>query len=91
SGKSIGLMFLDHIAQGRVKIINPPSAFLIQNKGVLALIWQLHEQNKWFTEKEHKIIEKYFLPTYFSKDKFEENDIDYVKNATFGREGGGVS
>ncbi|EOO70477.1 hypothetical protein IIC_04607 [Bacillus cereus VD021] len=91
SGKSIGLMFLDHIAQGRVKIINPPSAFLIQNKGVLALIWQLHEQNKWFTEQEHKIIEKYFLPTYFSKNKFEENNIDYVKKATFGREGGGVS
>ncbi|WP_163147413.1 glutathionylspermidine synthase family protein [Bacillus paranthracis] len=91
SGKRIGLMFLDHIAQGRVKIINPPSAFLIQNKGVLALIWQLHEQNQWFTEQEHAIIEKYFLPTYFSKDKFEENNIDYVKKATLGREGGGVS
>lgn len=91
SGKRIGLMFLDHIAQGRVKIINPPSAFLIQNKGVLALIWQLHEQNQWFTEQEHAIIGKYFLPTYFSKDRFEENNIDYVKKATFGREGGGVS
>lgn len=91
SGKRIGLIFLDHIANGRVKIINPPSAFLIQNKGVLALIWQLHEQNQWFTEQEHAIIEKYFLPTYFSKDKFEENDIDYVKKATLGREGGGVS
>ncbi|MGQ7230535.1 glutathionylspermidine synthase family protein [Bacillus cereus group sp. Bce029] len=91
SGKRIGLIFLDHIANGRVKIINPPSAFLIQNKGVLALIWQLHEQNQWFTEQEHAIIEKYFLPTYFSKDKFEENNIDYVKKATLGREGGGVS
>ncbi|EJR05452.1 hypothetical protein II7_05379 [Bacillus cereus MSX-A12] len=91
SGKRIGLMFLDHIANGRVKIINPPSSFLLQNKGVLALIWQLHEQNQWFTEQEHAIIEKYFLPTYFSKDKFEENDIDYVKKATLGREGGGVS
>lgn len=91
SGKRIGLMFLDHIANGRVKIINPPSAFLIQNKGVLALIWQLHEHNQWFTEQEHAIIEKYFLPTYFSKDRFEENDIDYVKKATLGREGGGVS
>lgn len=91
SGKRIGLMFLDHIANGTVKIINPPSAFLIQNKGVLALIWQLHEQNQWFTEQEHAIIEKYFLPTYFSKDRFEENNIDYVKKANFGREGGGVS
>ncbi|NRQ71809.1 glutathionylspermidine synthase family protein [Bacillus cereus] len=91
SGKRIGLIFLDHIANGRVKIINPPSAFLLQNKGVLALIWQLHEQNQWFTEQEHAIIEKYFLPTYFSKDKFEKNDIDYVKKATLGREGGGVS
>ncbi|MDR5025380.1 glutathionylspermidine synthase family protein [Bacillus thuringiensis] len=90
SGKRIGLMFLDHIVQGRVKIINPPSAFLIQNKGVLALIWKLHEQKEWFTEQEHAIIEKYFLPTYFSKEPFEQNNIDYVKKSVFGREGGGV-
>lgn len=89
-GKKIGIQFLDHIAQNRVKIINPPSAFLIQNKGVLAIIWELHEKQQWFTPEEHAIIEKYFLPTYFSKEIFEENNVDYVNKCIYGREGGGV-
>ena len=64
-GKKIGIQFLDHIAQNRVKIINPPSAFLIQNKGVLAMIWELHEKQQWFTPEEHAIIEKYFYQRIF--------------------------
>ncbi|MGG2066136.1 glutathionylspermidine synthase family protein [Bacillus sp. S14(2024)] len=88
-GKKIGLQFLDHIAQGRVKIINPPSAFLMQNKAILALIWELYEKNEWFTTKEQQVIEKYFLPTYFSNEPLKNGD--YVSKAYFGREGGGVS
>ena len=51
---------LDHIAQGRVKIINPPAAFLMQNKSVLALIWQLYEEEVFFEEEERGIIQNYF-------------------------------
>ncbi|GAB6499168.1 glutathionylspermidine synthase family protein [Bacillus cereus] len=90
-GKKIGLQFLDHIAQGRVKIINPPSAFLLQNKAVLALIWELHEKNIWFTEKEQEIIAKYFLPTYLSKEEMEKKYKEYVIKPRFGREGAAVS
>ena len=61
---------LDHIAQERVKIINPPAAFVMQNKSVLALIWKLYEESVFFTEEEQDIIYKYFLPTYFQISDF---------------------
>ena len=82
---------LDHIAQGRVKIINPPAAFLMQNKSVLALIWQLYEEEVFFKEEERGIIQKYFLPTYFTNKPFIERNESYVSKPLYGREGGGVS
>lgn len=51
NGKRIGLQFLNHIAQGRVRIINPPAAFVMQNKSVLALIWKLYEEEVFFEQK----------------------------------------
>ena len=82
---------LDHIAQGRVKIINPPAAFLMQNKSVLALIWQLYEEEVFFEGEERGIIQKYFLPTYFTNKPFIERNESYVSKPLYGREGGGVS
>lgn len=91
-GKRIGHMFLDHIANGRVKIINPPSAFVIQSKANMALIWELHETDSGhFTKEEREIIQTYFLPTYFSPEKFIEKGLAYVAKPLWGREGGGVS
>lgn len=55
-----------------MKIINPPAAFLMQNKSVLALIWQLYEEEVFFEEEERGIIQKYFLPTYFTNKTFIE-------------------
>ncbi|WP_439876433.1 glutathionylspermidine synthase family protein [Bacillus mycoides] len=91
NGKRIGLQFLDHIAQGRVQIINPPAAFVMQNKGMLALIWQLYEDQVFFDKEEREIIKKYFLPTYFTNKRFLERKESYVSKPLFGREGGGVS
>lgn len=92
NGKKIGHLFLDHIATGNVKIINPPSAFLIQSKATLALIWELYESNSdYYTAEEKEMIKKYFLPTYFSPDKFVESGTAYVSKPIWGREGGGVS
>ena len=91
NGKRIGLQFLDHIAQGRVRIINPPAAFLMQNKSVLALIWQLYEDEVFFGDEERETIQKYFLPTYFTNKPFIERNESYVSKPLYGREGGGVS
>jgi glutathionylspermidine synthase len=88
-GKEIGKMFLDHIATGKVKIINPPSAFLMQTKAIMGVIWSFVDENRTdlFTEEELSDIRTYFLPTYF-ENRFEGKK--HVRKPIFGREGGGV-
>jgi len=89
SGESVGQWFLDHVANGRVYLMNPPSAYMMQSKAVMALIWELYEnKDSMWTKEELKWIEKYFLPTYTSKSKLE--GVDYVVKPVLGREGGGV-
>lgn len=88
SGNRIGLDLLELIKARKLAIINPPSAFLLQNKAVQAVIWGLHESNDpFFTDEEHSWIEEYFLPTYFECDQFLRKQIPFVKKPIFGREG----
>jgi glutathionylspermidine synthase len=88
AGAPIGRMLLDIVCQGKLVIINPPSAFLLQNKAVQAVIWGLHEEkHPFFTEEEHDWIAKYFLPTYLEADWFQEQGRSFVKKPIFGREG----
>lgn len=91
-GKPIGKMFLDHIANGNVKIINPPSAFMMQTKSVMAIVWSFYEDNRTdlFTFDELDDIYKYFIPTYFNNELFMQGNSPYVSKPVFGREGGGV-
>ncbi|MGD1416462.1 glutathionylspermidine synthase family protein [Bacillus stercoris] len=89
-GKKIGEMFLDHIASGKVKIINPPSAFMMQSKAVMAVVWGIADRTDLFTNEELQDIDKYFLPTYFTNEHFKYLNIPYVEKPIFGREGGGV-
>lgn len=92
NGKNIGHLFLKHIADGNVKIINPPSAFMIQSKALLALIWELYEsESTLYSSLEREAIKNYFLPTYFSAEPFEQSGTAYVSKPIWGREGGGVS
>lgn len=87
-GHPIGLWLLELVASGKLAIINPPSAFLLQNKAVQVVIWGLHEQNNpFFTEEEHRWIGDYFLPTFLEPDPFIESGVSYVKKPVFGREG----
>ncbi|WP_282154977.1 glutathionylspermidine synthase family protein [Cytobacillus gottheilii] len=87
-GNLIGLWLLELIQDGKLTVINPPSAFLLQNKAVQAIIWGLHEENNpFFTEEEHSWIREYFLPTYLEADYFIQNGIPFVKKPIFGREG----
>lgn len=84
----IGLWLLELVEQNLLKIINPPSAFLLQNKAVQAVVWGLHEENNpFFTEEEHSWIADYFLPTYLDDSPFIEKGHSYVKKPVFGREG----
>ena len=87
-GNRIGLWMLELVQLGKLTIINPPSAFLLQNKAVQAVIWGLHQENHpFFTEEEHNWIEEYFLPTFFEPEFFIKGKIPFVKKPVFGREG----
>lgn len=88
AGNPIGLWFLDLVGQGKLKLINPPSAFLLQNKALQAVIWGLHQDgNDFFTELEHQWISEHFLPTFLEPDYFLGNGQAFVKKPCFGREG----
>ncbi|WP_248563391.1 glutathionylspermidine synthase family protein [Niallia sp. NCCP-28] len=88
AGNKIGLWLLELVEAGKLQLINPPSAFLMQNKAVQAVIWGLHQQNHpFFTIEEHQWIKEYFLPTFLEPDYFLEKGIRYVKKPIFGREG----
>jgi glutathionylspermidine synthase len=89
NGEKIGNIFLDHVAKGKIKIINPPSAFVMQSKAVMSIIWSFVEENRTdlFTDEELNDIRKYFLPTYFDNRFMGKK---YVRKPIYGREGGGV-
>mgnify|MGYP003462501858 CR=1 FL=1 len=87
-GNPIGLWLLELVEERKLAIINPPSAFLLQNKAVQAVIWGLHEEgHPFFTEQEHRWIDEYFLPTYLEAQPFLQKGVPYVKKPAFGREG----
>ncbi|MFP7255040.1 glutathionylspermidine synthase family protein [Terribacillus goriensis] len=88
SGERIGILLLELVEKNKLRIINPPSAFLLQNKAVMAIVWALHEENNpFFTAEEHEWIDKYFLPTYLDPAPFLESGSSFVKKPAFGREG----
>ncbi|KRF60654.1 glutathionylspermidine synthase [Bacillus sp. Soil768D1] len=89
TGNEIGLSFLQHIADGKVKLINPPGSFLMQSKAVLALIWTLRDDSGIFSFEERESIRRYFLPTYL-KSGFPFENKAYVAKPIYGREGGSV-
>lgn len=88
TGNKIGLWLLELVKAKKLAIINPPSAFLLQNKAVQAVIWGLHEKgDSFFTNEEHNWIEDYFLPTFLEAEPFYEKQVSFVKKPIFGREG----
>lgn len=87
-GNPIGEWLLELVVEGKLHIINPPAAFLLQNKAVQAIVWGLHEERSpYFTNEEHDWIAAYFLPTYFEMEPFIMRGEAFVKKPTFGREG----
>ncbi|MGO4889764.1 glutathionylspermidine synthase family protein [Anaerobacillus sp. MEB173] len=84
----VGIEFMNLVKQRKVGMLNPVSAFLMQSKAVMAAIWGMHElRSPFFTEREHQIINRYFLPTYLDEAPFVERKERYVKKPAFGREG----
>ncbi|MCQ6275668.1 glutathionylspermidine synthase family protein [Bacillus sp. V3B] len=89
--EKVGQLLMKFVEEKELAILNPPSAFLLQSKAVMALIWGLHEtQHSFYTKEEHDWISTYFLPTYLDADFFQKQGISYVKKPSFGREGDSI-
>ncbi|MCA1064846.1 glutathionylspermidine synthase family protein (plasmid) [Rossellomorea sp. AcN35-11] len=90
SGEKIGVKLLDLVRRGKLIMLNPISAFLLQSKAVQALIWGLAEDGPFYTDEERETIFRYMLPTYLDSDPFIGRG-PFVKKPSFGREGDTVS
>ncbi|WP_100373383.1 glutathionylspermidine synthase family protein [Bacillus sp. FJAT-45037] len=84
TGETIGEQLLVHVMTGKIKLINPPSALLMQSKAVMSLITEY--KREWYTRSEQDVIDRYFLRTYDQPSGL----LSYVKKPVLGREGGGV-
>jgi glutathionylspermidine synthase len=83
-----GAMLFDAVARGACRLLNPPSALLLQSKAAQALIWGLYERGELFDEREREAVRRTFLPTYL--DRPDDGNV-YVRKPVFGREGIGVT
>jgi glutathionylspermidine synthase len=91
----VGRMVMGLVEAGRLAVINPPVAFLLQTKGLLALTWALHEAGaELLSAEEHRWIEEYMLPTYLepadAKGRAIFGETPYIAKPVYGREGGSI-
>jgi glutathionylspermidine synthase len=82
-----GALF-DAVARGACRLLNPPSALLLQSKATQALIWGLYERGEFFDEREFDAVRRVFLPTYLDRP---DDGGTYVRKPVLGREGIGVA
>ena len=94
-GTPVGLALMELVRKRRLAVINPPVAFLLQNKGLLALLWAMHlAQSELFIPEEHTWIEQYVLPTYLDAHDAYGQPIftePYVVKPVYGREGASIT
>ncbi|MBY0148519.1 glutathionylspermidine synthase family protein [Neobacillus niacini] len=86
TGDLVGVELLQLAKEGKLSIVNPVSAFLLQPKSIQCLIWGLAEQEGFYTKEEQEWINTYMLPTYLEADSFAGTH-SYVQKPSFGREG----
>lgn len=68
-----------------VTMINPIDAFLAQNKGFYAWLWEIaNDSETLLSENAKETFKRHLLPTYYEKP---ESMTDYVVKPIFGREG----
>jgi len=86
TGDLVGVELLQLVKEGKLFIINPLSAFLLQPKSIQCLIWGLAEEGAFYTSEEQKWIKEYMIPTYLEPDSFFGKS-PFVQKPSYGREG----
>ncbi len=83
-----GTALFDAVLHGRCRLLNPPSALLLQSKATQALIWGLYERGELFDDAERAAVARTFLPTYLDAP---EDAQTWVRKPVLGREGAAVA
>ena len=90
TGDLVGVELLQLTKEGKLSILNPVSAFLIQPKSIQCLIWGLAGQEGFYTKEEQEWIKTYMLPSYLEADSLAGTQA-YVQKPSFGREGDSIT
>jgi glutathionylspermidine synthase len=94
-GTLVGLALMELVQKRRLAVINPPIAFVLQNKALVAVLWAMHlAQSNFFTPEEHDWIEQYILPTYLDPHDAQGQPVfggQHVVKPVYGREGVSVA
>jgi glutathionylspermidine synthase len=90
TGDPVGIELLELVKEGKLSLLNPVSAFLLQPKSIQCLIWGLAEKGAFYTDEEQGWIKEYLLPTFLEAEAFSGQSA-YVQKPTFGREGDTVT
>ncbi len=94
-GTPVGLALMDLVRKRRLAIINPPTAFVLQNKALMAVLWAVHlVKGELFTSEEHEWIEQYILPTYLGANDAQGQPMfagRHVVKPVYGREGASIT
>jgi len=72
------------VETGQLAVINPPAAFMLENKAVQAVIWNLAERGLLFDDQEQQWVKQYMLPTYMDAPG---DGAGYVIKPVHGAEG----
>ena len=86
-GERIGIQLLNLVRDKELAIINAPSAYVLQSKILLWLIWERRNDESLFTKHERGAIKRYMLPTFLSDAPFLAAGRAFVKKPVFSREG----
>lgn len=96
-GTPIGTIMMDGYQRSRFTMFNPPEAIIMQSKAFQALVWMLAHHpsgQRFYTLDEIQTIEKYMLPTYFSREDWLANrdtvSGPWIVKPIWGREGHGI-
>lgn len=91
----VGLALMDLVRKRRLAVTNPPIAFMLQNKALMALLWAMHlVRSELFTAEEHFWIEQYVLPTYLDAHDAQGQPVfvgQHVVKPVYGREGASIT
>jgi glutathionylspermidine synthase len=85
---AMGGLLLRLVADGRLALLNPPAAFLLESKALQAVIWNLFETRQYFSDDERAAIGRYMLPTYLDRPA---GGTAYVTKPAYGGTGDTVS